>query len=105
MKTASRILVVLVLAGAMISSPMAEGSLRKCMRKGQTTYTNGSCPTGFTEKKVETRQLTVVPRAQASASASGAQTANAGSSLRDALDMNKDERMREKMIDRAVNGR
>lgn len=91
-------------AGASATALAAQpGALRKCVRRGETTYTNFACPAGFKELGVASDRVTVLsgqgaPRPQA------ADTTPAGrrSALHDALDLSRDDRLRERMMDRAI---
>jgi hypothetical protein len=76
----------------------APGAMRKCVRGGDTTYTDRSCPPGFRERDVAADRVTVLPAApQAVASQAGRRK-----TLKQALDVADDDRLRERMIDRAV---
>jgi hypothetical protein len=92
-------------ASQAVAEPLPDGVMRKCVRRGETTYTNVSCPAGFKEKPVDGSRMTVVsggdtPR-PAAAAPSPAATRNA---LRDALDVGGDDRLRERAMDRVIDG-
>lgn len=96
-------------------TPVA-GSLRKCVRADQSVvYTDVECPPGSRERAVASDRVSVVP-GHAGAAREGAQPPSAGGpqapaagqptrqSLYQALDIARDDRLRERSIDRAVHG-
>lgn len=77
--------------------------LRKCVRGSQTTYTNFDCPAGFKQKNVTTDRVTVLEaQAGRAAPASKPKAAGAQRRLQDALDLSADDKLRERMMERAV---
>jgi hypothetical protein len=93
------------------------GAMRKCVRGTQVTYTNFSCPSGFKEREVGGPPVNVLAgqapakpaqsaKAAAAADRGGADPSQARSgaqaTLHQALDLSADEKLRQKMIDRAV---
>jgi type IV pilus biogenesis protein CpaD/CtpE len=82
------------------ASKFKSGELRKCVKGQQVSYANVDCPPGHQEQAV-TAQVNVVaatPVAKPAAAGSGP------SSLHKALDMTRDDTLREKAIERAVDG-
>jgi hypothetical protein len=80
------------------------GVLRKCVRGDRVTYSNLTCPEGFRERTVSDDKLTVVPApatAKPPAKTATAET-RPGRALQGALDVQADEKLRQRMIDRAV---
>lgn len=92
-------------ASRALASATRNGGLRKCVRGSQTSYTNFDCPPGFKERAVTDDRITVLegqalPRktqGAASAAPQGAQKR-----LKEVLDLNSDPRLRERMMDRAI---
>jgi hypothetical protein len=78
------------------------GVMRKCVRGDRVTYSNLTCPPGFREKPVSRDGVTVLP-ADGNPSATRAQQGAAPhEAMREALDLKRDEKLRQRMIDRAV---
>lgn len=75
------------------------GALRKCVRGGETTYTDRSCPPGYRERDVQADRVTVLPAAPQPVAAS---QAGRRKTLKQALDVADEDRLRDRMIDRAV---
>ncbi len=82
------------------------GGLRKCVKGSQTSYTNFDCPAGFKERAVAADWVSVVDgRAGGSARAAGPASSSGNSAqkrLHDALDLSHDPRLRERVMDRAI---
>lgn len=78
----------------------APGALRKCVRGGEVSYTDRACPAGFREREVATDRVTVMPAAPVAATATSASRRT----LKQQLDVADEDRLRERMIDRAVEG-
>jgi hypothetical protein len=80
------------------------GTMRKCVRGYETTYTNFSCPAGFKERPMTAAdRVNVVPSTSATRPAPTAGAEPPGiSSLRDKFDISQDARLREKAMERAV---
>lgn len=76
------------------------GTMRKCVRGGETSYTDRPCPPGFRERDLATDRVTVLPTAPAAA----ASPPGKRKTLKQALDVADEDRLRERMIDRAVEG-
>jgi hypothetical protein len=96
-------------ASAVAARPQfAPGAMRKCFKGQQVTYTNVTCPTGFKEAPVAGPPVSVVPGLAAGKPASPADLAAAGgkgrSSLHDALDLSKDDQLRQRLMERAIDG-
>lgn len=91
-------------------TPLPPGSMRKCHRNdakaGEVIYTDQPCPKGYREREVGAGTVNVVtdPGARAAAAAKAA-ASGAQNRLRDALDINADERLRERMMERAEGAR
>lgn len=82
---------------AVVLSP--PGALRKCVRGDRVSYSNLTCPEGFREKPVATEGLSVLPAAPTPARTAPADRASA---LREGQEPRPDDKLRQKMIDRAV---
>lgn len=83
------------------ASKDAPGGLRKCVKGQQVSYTNAACPPGTTEQAVTAGTVTVVPATpvpKASDAASGP------SGLHKALDMTRDDTLRDKIMQRQIEG-
>ncbi len=78
------------------------GVLRKCVRGDQVTYSNLTCPPGFRERTVSQAGVTVVPAVRRAGQESGPPSAKPHEAMREALDMKRDDRLRQRMIDRAI---
>ncbi len=85
------------------------GALRKCVRGDRVSYSNLTCPPGFVERPVAQDGVTVVPAyrpaGQAAAVPADQPAAPATAphqKLRAALDLQRDEQLRQRMIDKAV---
>ncbi len=88
-----------------LASAMRSGSLRKCMRGQQTTYTNSDCPPGFHEKTVAADRVTVLeaqPTAATAAATPGSAGTGAQRRLHDALVLRADKQLRQRMMERAI---
>ena len=78
------------------------GVMRKCVRGDRVTYSNLTCPAGFRERPISQEGVTVVP-AVVTATSPKAQSGTAPhQAMREALDLNRDEKLRQRMIDKAV---
>ena len=83
---------------------IAPGGMRKCFKGQQVSYTNMECPPGTKEKPVAGPPVNVLP-AQAVAKANESQAPGKGkSALHDALDVSRDEKLRERMMERVIEG-
>ncbi len=80
------------------------GTLRKCVRGQQVSYSNISCPPGHKESAVGGTQLTVLPAPPGAPATRAAASGNGQSRLHEALDLTRDERLRERMIEKAIDG-
>lgn len=72
--------------GIQVRAEAPAGVMRKCVRQGETTYTNVRCPAGFHEKTVDGGHVTVIPAIAPPASTEVAST-GARQRLRNALDL------------------
>lgn len=82
------------------ASKFKSGELRKCVKGQQVSYANVDCPPGHRELAV-TAEVNVVPATPVAKPA----TAGSGpSSLHKALDMTRDDTLRDKAIERAIDG-
>lgn len=81
------------------------GALRKCVRGDRVMYSNLTCPAGFSERTVASNNLTVLPAApaaKAERAEDGAKPGGRQAVLQEALDLKRDDKLRQRMIDRAV---
>lgn len=78
------------------------GALRKCVRGDQVTYSNLTCPPGFREKEIAKDRVTVVPGVRTPPSPPLQPAAKPHESMREVLDLKRDEKLRQRMIDKAV---
>ncbi len=91
--------------GKAVVAALPPGVLRKCVRGSETSYTNLSCPPGFREKPVDGSRVSVVPAGErAAVPAAAAPPGQARKTLNDALDLSKDEQLRQRIMDRAIAG-
>jgi hypothetical protein len=77
------------------------GELRKCVKDGQVTYSNVDCPAGSKPQAVTGGTVTVVqgtPVPKPAAAGSGP------SSLHKALDVTRDDSLRDKIMERQIEG-
>lgn len=79
------------------------GAMRKCVKGSETTYTNFSCPPGFKEAAIKNDRVTVVagtpvPKPE------GAKQGEATSALHEALDLKRDDELKRRVMERAMNG-
>jgi hypothetical protein len=77
------------------------GGLRKCVKGQQVSYTNVECPPGHQELTVTTAPVNVLPATPVS---KPAESSSGPSALHKALDLTRDDTLRERVIERAVNG-
>ncbi|MBL8306477.1 MAG: hypothetical protein JNM33_07250 [Rubrivivax sp.] len=84
-------------AGPLVRPP---GVMRKCVRGSQTSYTDRPCPPGFRERDLAADRVTVLPAAPVAAASQPGQR----KTLKQALDVADEDRLRERMIERAVEG-
>jgi hypothetical protein len=87
--------------GAALSPP---GVLRKCLRGDQVTYSNLTCPPGFRERPVSTDGVTVVPAFRPPEASARPASGSAHQRLQESLDLKRDDKLRQRMIDQAVEG-
>jgi hypothetical protein len=81
------------------------GGLRKCVRGNEVAYTDKVCAPGFREKPVASDRVSLVasPAAAPPTTLSGAASQSAGPALlRDKLDLSQDARLRDKVMERAI---
>lgn len=87
-------------AGA--SGPKARpGGLRKCVKGQEISYTNAECPPGYRDLAVTAGSVTVLP---ATPVPKPAEASSGPSSLHKALGITRDDTLKEKAIDRAIDG-
>lgn len=84
------------------ASPASSAPLRKCIRGQAVSYSNVACPPGHTEQAVGAAPVTVLPATPVPQPADAA--ASGPSSLHKALDITRDETLRDKAMERAING-
>jgi hypothetical protein len=85
--------------GITLSPP---GALRKCVRGEQVTYSNLTCPPGFREREIAKDRVTVIPGVRTPQSTAVQSAAKPHEAMKDALDLKRDEKLRQRMIDKAV---
>ena len=85
-------------------SKFAPGAMRKCVKGQQVSYTNVECPAGTQEQAVTAAPVNVVQATPVPKPAQAAQASSGPAALREALDMKREETLREKAMDRAVEG-
>ncbi len=78
------------------------GVLRKCVRGDRVSYSNLTCPPGFRERPVSQEGVTVLPAQRPAASPLPGPSPAPHEKMRDALDLQRDEKLRQRMIDRAI---
>ena len=78
--------------------------MRKCVRGDRVTYSNLTCPPGFRERTVSQDRVTVVPGVKAPPPTTVAKGATPHEQMREALDLQQDDKLRQRIIDRAVDG-
>ncbi|MFG6466045.1 hypothetical protein [Roseateles sp. BYS87W] len=86
---------------AATSGPSRAGALRKCVRGTEVAYTDADCPAGFAAAQVKAPPVNVVPATpvpKASDAASGP------TALHRALDMTRDDTLRDKIMERQIEG-
>lgn len=83
------------------SATSRPGGLRKCVKGQQVSYTNVECPPGHQELAVTAAPVNVLPATPVS---KPAESSSGPSSLHKALDLTRDDTLRERAIERAVNG-
>lgn len=88
-------------AQAATSSKPAAGGLRKCVQGQQVSYTNVACPAGHKEQAVAEAAVTVLP---APPVAKPAEAGSAPSSLHEKLGLTRDDRLKDKIMERAIEG-
>ena len=76
------------------------GDLRKCVNGQQVSYTNTECPPGHREQAVAAAPVNVLPATPVS---KPAQASSAPSSLHQALDLTRDDKLRDRIMERAIN--
>lgn len=87
------------------SSALAPGALRKCVKGQQVSYTNVECPPGHQEKPVAGQAVTVLPAPPKATASAPAQPRSGAAALRGALDVSTDTGLRDRMMDRAIDGK
>ena len=84
------------------AQPSSSAPLRKCVKGREVSYSNVGCPVGHTEQAVSAAPVTVLP---ATPAPRPAQVAGSGPpSLHKALDITRDETLRDKAMERAIDG-
>jgi hypothetical protein len=88
------------------SSPVPAGTMRKCFKGQQISYTNQACPPGYNEKAVAGPPINVLPGQAPAKPAAGQPPGKTNSSLRDALDLSRgDDNLRERAMERTIEGK
>ncbi|WP_457443287.1 hypothetical protein [Roseateles sp. P5_E4] len=88
-------------AATSTSARSRPAGLRKCVKGQQVSYTNVECPPGHQELAVTAAPVNVLPATPVS---KPAESSSGPSSLHKALDLTRDDTLRERAIERAVNG-
>jgi hypothetical protein len=83
------------------SSKFKPGDLRKCVKGQQVSYSNVECPAGHQEQAVTAAPVNVLP---ATPVPKPAATGSGPSALHKALDITRDDSLKDKLIERAVEG-
>jgi len=91
---------VVATARAATDSAKPAGGLRKCVKGQQVTYTNDKCPPGHQEQAVA-GAVTVLPAPPVS---KPAEPASASSSLHEKLGLTRDDKLKDKIMERAIEG-
>jgi hypothetical protein len=87
------------------AAPQAtSGGMRKCFKGQQVSYTNLECPPGSTEKPVAGPPVNVLPAQVAAKPNESSPTGKARPSLRESLDLARDVNLKDKMMDRVIDG-
>lgn len=77
------------------------GGLRKCVKGQEISYTNAECPPGYRDLPVTAGSVTVLP---ATPVAKPAAASSGPSALHKALDITRDDTLKEKVVERAIDG-
>ena len=77
------------------------GGLRKCVKGQQVAYTNVECPPGYQDQAVTAAPVNVLPATPVSKPVA---SSSAPSALHQALDITRDDKLRDKLMERAVEG-
>lgn len=77
------------------------GALRKCVKDGQVTYSNVDCPAGSQAQAVTGGTVTVV---QGTPVPKPAVAGSGPSALHKALDVTRDDSLRDKIMERQIEG-
>ena len=78
------------------------GALRKCVRGDRVTYSNLTCPAGFREQAVSAEPVSVVPALKLPKAENTATAGGKHKALQEALDLKRDEQLRQRMIQSAI---
>lgn len=78
--------------------------LRKCLKGTEVSYTNAACPPGSREQAVTAPPVNVLPATPVPKPAQAAQASSGPAALREALDIKREETLRDKAMERAVEG-
>lgn len=97
--------VALDIMGPPAPAGLAPGELRKCTQGLTVEYTNMTCPVGFRESAVTAPKVSVVATTAPAKAEDRGQGAQVRSAMRDALDISKNDRLREKMMERVIEGK
>lgn len=83
------------------SGSAKSGPLRKCVKGGEVTYSNVECPAGAQVKAVTGGTVTVVA---APPSPKPSEAASGPTALHKALDITRDDTLRDKIMQRQIEG-
>ena len=87
---------------ATVAALSPPGVLRKCVRGDRVTYSNLTCPPGFRERTVAQDKVNVVPAVLPTAGKARPDGQKPHEQMRDALDLKRDDKLRQRMVDKAV---
>jgi hypothetical protein len=85
-------------------SQFSQGTLRKCIKDAQITYTDVACPPGYRERAVAGPPVNVMPAHSGQNSNEFASPSKGRTSLHDVLDLSRDEKLRDRMLEQAIEG-
>jgi len=77
------------------------GGLRKCVKGQEIAYINAECPAGYRDQAVTAGSVTVLP---ATPVAKPADASSGPSSLHKALGVTRDDTLKDKITERAIEG-
>lgn len=87
-------------AAPRVRSKLPPGALRKCVNGQQVSYTNVECPPGHQEQALNGKPVNVMPATPVS---KPVVASSAPSALHQALGLTRDDTLRDRAIERAIN--